>query len=93
MLLEMWNIAQMLPKVRKNAKGCSKCKIVLQTRESVQKVLSAIWKGLAASPPSPPAPWLELYYDFLLNNELYYDFFVVVTYPMSSTLLRILAVL
>ena len=26
--------------------------------------------------------WLELYYDFLLYNKLYYDFFVVVTYPM-----------
>ena len=37
----------MLPKVRKSAKGCSKCKIVLQTQESVQKVLSAIGKGLS----------------------------------------------
>ena len=44
--LKMWNIAQMLPKVRKSAKGCSKCKIVLQTQESAQKVLSAIGKGL-----------------------------------------------
>ena len=44
----MWNIAQMLPKVRKSAKGCSKCKIVLQTQESAQKVLSAIGKGLVA---------------------------------------------
>ena len=37
----------MLPKVRKSAKGCSKCKIVLQTQESAQKVLSAIGKGLS----------------------------------------------
>ena len=47
MLLDMWNIAQMLPKVRKSASGCSKCKIVLQTQKSAQKVLSAIGKGLA----------------------------------------------
>ena len=36
----------MLPKVRKSAQGCSKCKIVLQTQKSAQKVLSAIGKGL-----------------------------------------------
>ena len=36
------NIAQMLPKVRKSAQGCSKSKIVLQTQKSAQKVLSAI---------------------------------------------------
>ena len=38
----------MLPKVRKSASGCSKCKIVLQTQKSAQKVLSAIGKGLYA---------------------------------------------
>ena len=42
----MRNIAQMLPKVRKSASGCSKCKIVLQTQKSAEKVLSAIGKGL-----------------------------------------------
>ena len=42
----MWNIVQMFPKVRKSAQGCSKCKIVLQTQKSAQKVLSAIGKGL-----------------------------------------------
>ena len=40
----------MFPKVRKSAKGCSKCKIVLQTQESAQKVLSAIGKGLPERP-------------------------------------------
>ena len=34
-------------KVRKSAQGCSKCKIVLQTQKSAQKVLSAIGKGLS----------------------------------------------
>jgi hypothetical protein len=36
----------MLPKVRTNAQGCSTCKIVLQTKKSAKKVLSAIGKGL-----------------------------------------------
>ena len=45
----MWNIAQMLPKVRKSAKGGSKCKIVLQTQKSAQKMLSTIGKGLFLS--------------------------------------------
>ena len=43
------NIAQTLPKVRKSAYGCSKCKIVLQTQKIAQKVLSAIGKGLSLS--------------------------------------------
>jgi predicted Rdx family selenoprotein len=37
----------MLPKVRRSAQGCSTCKIVLQTKKSAQKVLSAIGKGLS----------------------------------------------
>ena len=39
----------MLPKVRKSASGRSKCKIVLQTQKSAQKVLSAIGKGLTTT--------------------------------------------
>ena len=36
----------MLPKVSRRGQGHSKCKIVLQTQKSAQKVLSAIGKGL-----------------------------------------------
>ena len=65
----MWNIAQMLPKVRKSAKGCSKCKIVLQTQESAQKVLSAIGKGLPRAKTSLEGKDYGVFED--LPKELY----------------------
>ena len=45
----MWNIAEMLPQMRKSAQVCSKCKIVLQSRKRTQTLLSAIGKGLPLS--------------------------------------------